>query len=393
MRILTFLLLLVSCISAYAQRIDQLNTEQFKILLRKDHPRIGLTKDQLSLLPALERKVPGFGKEKEYLLDKAKVLIKRKDIKIKPADLELLLLAYKLTGEKVYLNQATPALTKALQNTDTKAANVPAFMENLLFVSLYYDWGFEGIDSLLKIKIENHISYRVFQAADSAFNRQEAWMRRGNSDNLSFHTALIMASLAIGDKQPELATLNINRSVYCLKWALGAYENIPTWNTDSTKGCSNFFYWSLLFHSMEQSLGTALGLYRYPFWKNEYLLTGVNNNQKGYIVNTTTCDYVAWKMYVGKEVGKPNWIRPSPCNSKLETCNDPSKGYTNFPAASAFALLDRWMLLSYDETFAKQMNGYIGKWTEEKEKSPINKSKNPAQKPALKPKLPVTKKK
>ena len=82
------LLFTLLCSLAQAQRIDQLNTEQFKTLLAVEHPRIGINKDLLSGLAPLELKVPAFGKEKAHLLDMANRLVFQKNIKTKESDLE-----------------------------------------------------------------------------------------------------------------------------------------------------------------------------------------------------------------------------------------------------------------------------------------------------------------
>jgi hypothetical protein len=379
------LLFTLLCSLAQAQRIDQLNTEQFKTLLAVEHPRIGINKDLLSGLAPLELKVPAFEKEKAHLLDMANRLVFQKNIKTSERDLLTLLLAFRLTGKSEYLMQTAPALTNALSNRDVKVENAESYMETALFVTLYYDWAYHYIDSLNKVRIENYIVHRAFAAGDSSFKRQASWMRSGSKENLKYNVSLILAGIAVGDKHPEIATLNINRGVYNLKWALGAYENKPEWHTDTTRGCENFFYWGLLLHTMDRSLGTTLGLYRYPFWKNETLIMGINANSKGYYANLPNNEYLAWKIYMGKEVGMPNWSRPYFCDHSTQVCKDKDRTYLSWPINSAYRFLDRWLSLELDDRFLNQNKDFAGQViiTNTGKATPTNGSKAIA-KPSLK---------
>lgn len=360
MKYAIILLLLFIGSFAQAQRIDQLSTEQFKLLLNPEHPRIAITKDLMSGLAPLGLKVPAFDKEKAHLLEMADVLISQRNIKTNPADLITLLLAFRITGKNEYLMQTAPALQMALSNRDTRVENAETFMESALFVTLYYDWAYHSIDSLNKVRIENYIVNRAFAAGDSAFKRQAQWMRSGSKENLKYNVSLILAGIAIGDKYPDVATLNINRGVYTLKWALGAYENKPDWHTDSTRGCENYFYWGLLFNTLEKSIGTSLGLYRYPFWKNETLIMGLNANNKGFYANLTNNEYLTWKIYVGREVGMPNWSRPYFCERTKEVCKERDRTYITWPVANVYQFIDRWLSLELDDKFMKQNSDYAG---------------------------------
>lgn len=355
------LLFTLICSWANAQRIDQLNTDQLKALLYNEHPRIGISKDLKNGLAPLGLKVPAFEKEKEHLLSMADILVRQRNLKTNPDDLITLLLAFRITGKTEYLMQTGPALQMAMSNPDTRVENADKFMDNILFVTLYYDWAYHNIDSLNRKKIENYIVNRAFAAGDSAFKRQASWMRSGSKENLKYNVSLILAGIAVADKHPEIAALNINRGIYCLKWALGAYDNKPEWQSDTTRGAESYFYWGLLFHTMESSLGTNLGLYRFPFWKNETLIMGINANTKGFYANLPfNNEYLTWKIFVGKEVGMPNWSRPYFCERTKQVCKDIDRTYISWPITNAYRFMDRWFSLQLDEKFMKQNSDYAG---------------------------------
>ncbi|MCU0783541.1 MAG: heparinase II/III family protein [Verrucomicrobia bacterium] len=178
--------------------------------------------------------------------------------------IELCSFAYRLTGEKVFLDRAQKEMLTVVAFKDWNPSHFLDTAEMTAGLALGYDWLFADLPVSVRGTIRKAIVEKGLNPAFDLNGHWNGWQRSENNWNQVCFGGLTLGALAIADENPELArkflTLARSGNLNGLKPYApdGIYPEGPGyWNYGTT-------YQVLMLSALQTALGTDWGLARQP---------------------------------------------------------------------------------------------------------------------------------
>lgn len=175
---------------------------------QKVHNAILAECDALQSVPALERKVIG-----RRLLGVSRECLRR---------VFFLSYAWRMTGEKKYLQRAEKELLSVSRFSDWNPSHFLDVAEMTMAVSIGYDWLYSALPAASKTTIREAILKKGI--APSLESRNNGWLRVTNNWNQVCNAGMLYGALAIYENEPELALQIINRGIRSIGLPMHDYD-------------------------------------------------------------------------------------------------------------------------------------------------------------------------
>ena len=169
-------------------------------------------------------------------------------------------MAYRLSGDKRYLDRAKRELFALCSFSDWNPSHFLDTAEAMFATALTYDWIYDDLTPAERELVRKTLIEKGLKAD----HENSRWMDWSNNWNLVCHTGYLAAALAIYDEHPELAREYISAAIELMPNALRSYEggNFP----EGPAGYWHYAteYLSCAFGMLESACGTVYGLDRIP---------------------------------------------------------------------------------------------------------------------------------
>lgn len=119
--------------------------------------------------------------------------------------------AYRMLGEKRYLDRATEAVKYLCELSDWSPQHFLDVTQGAYACALFYDWLYDEISDDLKDMILHALTTKVLEP--SVDLRYEHFLRKVNNWNQVCNAGVVLASICLYDKEPELAKAAIKASI------------------------------------------------------------------------------------------------------------------------------------------------------------------------------------
>ncbi len=169
-------------------------------------------------------------------------------------------LAWRLTGEKKYLDRARTELVAVAAFADWNPKHFLDVAEMTTAVAFGYDWLYPELDEPTRAALRDAIVTKGLVASRTT----DAWSRQTNNWNQVCNAGMTVGALAIADKEPALAAEMIARAVNTVPLAMheyapdGAYPEGPGyWGYGTTFNV-------IMISALQSVLGTDFGLAQQP---------------------------------------------------------------------------------------------------------------------------------
>lgn len=194
-------------------------------------------------------------------------------------------LAWRLTGERKYLDRARAELAAVAQFADWNPKHFLDVAEMTTAVAIGYDWLFPALDDATRTLLRTAIVEKGLQPS----LKHDSWSRATNNWNQVCNGGMAVGALAIAESEPALAAQMIARAVRTVPRAMheyapdGAYPEGPGyWGYGTT-------YNVILLSALQSTLGTDFGLSQQPGFlaTADYYLHVIGPS--GYYFNYSDC--------------------------------------------------------------------------------------------------------
>ena len=169
-------------------------------------------------------------------------------------------LAWRLTGEKKYLERARAELVAVAAFADWNPSHFLDVAEMTAAVGLGYDWLYNDLDEPTRRLLREAIVAKGLKASQTS----SAWTKATNNWNQVCNGGITIGSLAVAESEPALAAELIARAVNTVPVSMheyapdGAYPEGPGyWGYGTT-------YNVMLIAALQSVLGTEFGLTQQP---------------------------------------------------------------------------------------------------------------------------------
>jgi hypothetical protein len=212
------------------------------------------------------------------LLDKSRTALSR---------IQHLGMAWRLTGDRQYLDRARAELLAVSAFTDWNPKHFLDTAEMTMAVGLGYDWFYAALDEPTRATLRAAIVEKGLQASLKA----DGWTRATNNWNQVCNAGITVGALAVAESEPELAAQLIARAVNTVPVSMheyvpdGAYPEGPGyWGYGTTFNV-------LLISALQSTLGTDFGLTQQPGFlaTADYFLHVIGPS--GYYFNYADCGH------------------------------------------------------------------------------------------------------
>jgi hypothetical protein len=215
-------------------------------LMRKAHAGLVREADRQLTTKPVERVLIG-----RRLLDKSRTALSR---------VLHLGLAWRLTGERKYLDRARAELTAAAQFADWNPKHFLDVAEMTTAVAVGYDWFYPALDEPTRVLLRTAIVEKGLKPSLTA----NAWTRATNNWNQVCNAGITAGALAVAESEPALAAQLIARAINTVPVSMheyspdGAYPEGPGyWAYGTTFNV-------ILVSALESVFGTDFGLSEQP---------------------------------------------------------------------------------------------------------------------------------
>lgn len=171
--------------------------------------------------------------------------------------------AYKMTGKKVYLDRALSLVREVCAFPDWNPAHFLDVAQAAYLCALAYDWLYEDLDGDTRALILDNLRDKVvFPAADP---RYEFLLRKFNNWNQTCNGAVILAALALNDRDPLLCDRAVR---FAIQRNLPAFAPMSAPDGVYPEGPRYMFEGMssqiLIFSILESAYGSDLGISNAP---------------------------------------------------------------------------------------------------------------------------------
>jgi len=194
-------------------------------------------------------------------------------------------LAWRLTGEKQYIERARAELVAVSGFTDWNPSHFLDVAEMTAAMGIGYDWFYSALDEPTRRVLREAIVAKGLKASQTA----NAWTRAANNWNQVCNGGITIGALAVAESEPTLAAEMIARAVNTVPLSMreyapdGAYPEGPGyWSYGTT-------YNVMLIFALQSALGTDFGLSQQPGFlaTADYFLHVIGPS--GYYFNYSDC--------------------------------------------------------------------------------------------------------
>jgi hypothetical protein len=170
---------------------------------------------------------------------------------------------YRLTGEERFAARARQEMLAAAAFPDWHPIDFLPTAELLNAEGLGYDWLYHYLSPEDRETIHHAIVSQGLQPAKHAYDNQEDWTYTTSNHNVVGNGGVAIASIAIADEEPRLATELINETRHSLSPAMGQYGPDGAWPEGPIYWDYATRYATFYLSSLDSGLGTDFGASTY----------------------------------------------------------------------------------------------------------------------------------
>ena len=247
--------------------------------LRQDHPRLLFTRESQEQIETLARKDRFLQELIESLLRQANQMLSQPTVRYEVIGPRLLSqsrdclskvmclsMAYRLSGELKFAKRAVAEMRAAADFPDWNPGHFLDVAELCAALAIGYDWLFDTLSGDEKNLIKTALIEKGLKPGLQQY--PNGFAKKINNWNFVCNGGLIMAALAIGDDEPELATEIISSAVASLPVALRSYAPDGAWFEGPSYWMYGSNYLAMLLSALQSALGTAFDFPDYPGLRN-----------------------------------------------------------------------------------------------------------------------------
>ncbi len=168
-----------------------------------------------------------------------------------------LTLAYRLTGERKYLDRARTEMLAAAAFSDWNPSHFLDVAEMTAALAIGYDWLYEDLDAETRAAIRAAI---VEKGLKPSLEVQGGWVTGTNNWNQVCHGGMTLGALAVLEDEPELAADIIARAIDGLPHAMAEYAPDGAGSEGPGYWAYGTSYNVVLINALESVLGMDFGL-------------------------------------------------------------------------------------------------------------------------------------
>lgn len=268
------------------------------------HPRLLLNQqEQVHLLQAIKQNKPyqlidaHLKKVADDIIAEPPLIFKKEGKRLLAVSREALTrlyylsYAYRMTGERKYLNRAEKELLAVCRFDSWNPSHFLDVGEMCMAVAIGYDWLYADLKESTKKLVRNAI---IHKAIVPSYNKKEAWfLTSDNNWNSVCNAGLVFGALAIMEDEKEAAIAIIERAIKTNRLPLNAYA--PDGNYPEGPGYWNYgtSFEVMLCAALESALGSDGGLSQAPgFMQTPYYMLYAAG-PSGYFFNYSDCGKAA----------------------------------------------------------------------------------------------------
>jgi hypothetical protein len=174
-------------------------------------------------------------------------------------------MAYRLTQDTRYRDRAIAELRIAASLPDWNPSHFLDTAEMTFAIALGYDWLFAELSPADRELLETAIIEKGLKASFPASGPAYGWVNANNNWTQVCHAGLIAGAIAIGPRDPELATRVLERALANLPGsALFAYAPHGSYPEGPSYWAYGTTYHVILADLLRQAFGTSMGTDAYP---------------------------------------------------------------------------------------------------------------------------------
>ena len=267
--------------------------------LKKTHPRMILTP---SIVRKLKKDVRTNPLVKNYYeaikLNAAKIqkkpLIKRiitgKRMLSVSRDMlyrmNILGIVYSIDKDPNILKRINEELLAVCNFSDWHPSHYLDVAEMSMAVSLALDWTYNDLPSLTREKI---IDALIEKGINSSYKNGMWWLKSSNNWNQVCNGGMVAASIAIAEKDPELAVKTLRRSFNGIPYALKQYMPDGVYPEGATYWGYGTGFSCLTSSLLNTSIGTDFGIAAYPSFIESAIFRKLSISPSGWYFNFSDC--------------------------------------------------------------------------------------------------------
>lgn len=235
---------------------------------------IRLNAERIQTKPLLVRKLEG-----RRLLSVSREMLYR---------INMLGMVYRIEKEHKILKRINEEVVAVCNFTDWNPSHYLDVAEMSMAVALALDW---TAGKLPQKTINLALTSLIEKGIKPSYNEKgnTGWVKGTNNWNQVCNGGMIAASIAIAEKDPELAAKTISRSLNGMPYALQEYAPDGVYPEGSTYWGYGTSFSVLTSAILESSFGTDFGLANYPAFQKSALFRVLSNTPSGWYFNYADC--------------------------------------------------------------------------------------------------------
>ena len=224
--------------------------------------------------PLLERKLEG-----RRLLGVSREMLYR---------VNMLGMVYRIEKDHKILKRINEEVVAVCNFTDWNPSHYLDVAEMSMAVALALDW---TAGKLPKSTIDLALNSLIEKGIKPSYNEKgnTGWVKGTNNWNQVCNGGMIAASIAIAEKNPELAAKTIKRSLDGMPYALQEYAPDGVYPEGSTYWGYGTSFSVVTSAMLESAFGTDFGLAEYPAFKKSAMFRVLMNTPSGWYYNYADC--------------------------------------------------------------------------------------------------------
>lgn len=276
--------------------------QYLKANLRKSHPRLVLNSANKSILknkiksdpviknmyhsivvnaaqiqnkPLLERKLEG-----RRLLSVSREMLYR---------INMLGMVYAIEGDSKILARIDKEVLAVCNFLDWNPSHFLDVAEMSMAVAIALDWTAGALPSKTKELVINSLIEKGIKPSWPADGKELSWVNGTNNWNQVCNGGMIAASIAIAEKDPDLAAKTISRGLVGMVHALAEYAPDGVYPEGSTYWGYGTSFSVMTSAMLESAFGTDFGIADYPAFKASAVFRVLSNTPSGWYFNYADC--------------------------------------------------------------------------------------------------------
>ncbi len=197
-------------------------------------------------------------------------------------------MVYRIEKDRKILKRINEEVVAVCNFTDWNPSHFLDVAEMSMAVSLALDW---TAGKLPKQTIDLALNSLIEKGIKPSYNEKgnTGWIKGTNNWNQVCNGGMIAASIAIAEKNPELAAKTISRSLNGMPYALQEYAPDGVYPEGSTYWGYGTSFSVVTSSILESAFGTDFGLAEYPAFKKSAMFRVLSNTPSGWYFNYADC--------------------------------------------------------------------------------------------------------